>query len=115
MGRDLLVEALLFHQFGGGVLYTGGTIPGCPGIDDTTCFCNFSAPLALAPSSTTNRVYGASNRVYKFENGLTRSVLNGNKPLDSTNHVNCLAVSAQDQNIVYAGTAPDPSWSCRAV
>ncbi|HFB99209.1 MAG TPA: hypothetical protein ENJ53_00250, partial [Phaeodactylibacter sp.] len=82
-----------------------GVLPGCSGTDPA-CYCNFSAPICFAPSSLNRRVYGASNIVYRIENGTTRTETNGGIPLDGNNPVNCLAASPTDENLVFAGVAP---------
>lgn len=82
-----------------------GVLPGCSGVDPA-CYSNFSAPICFAPSSTNQRLYGASNIVYTIENGTTRTATNGGNPLDGNNPVNCLAASPTDHNLVFAGIAP---------
>lgn len=97
----------LFYSKNKGVNFisNSGNLPGCVGVDPA-CFCNFSAPICFAPSSTNLRIYGASNIVYRIENGSDRIETNNGNPLDGNNPVNCLAASPTNEDLVYAGTAP---------
>ena len=83
-----------------------GGLSQCNGVDPPNCFCNFSAPIAFAPSSKTLRIYAASNVVYRIDNGSERTPTNNGIPLDGNNPINALGVSAQNSNLVFAGTAP---------
>ena len=81
-----------------------GQLSECIGIDPPNCFCNFSAPIAFAPSSRTMRIYGGSNVVYRIDNGSDRTPTNNGIPLDGNNPVNAIGVSAQNADLVFAGT-----------
>ena len=98
----------LFYSKNKGLNFSAnsGGLPECGGVDPPDCYCNFSAPIAFAPSSRSLRIYAASNKVYRIDNGSDRTVTNNGLPLDGNNPVNALGVSAQNSDLLFAGTAP---------
>ncbi len=66
----------------------------------------FISPYMLAPSNQ-NIIYGAGTKVVRSSNGGTRwFVTNGGAPLTSNRAIS-MAVSFQDENVVYVGFAPE--------
>jgi photosystem II stability/assembly factor-like uncharacterized protein len=65
----------------------------------------FIAPFVIAPSNGMVGYAGSSNMAKSMNGGNTWEVINEGNPLDG-NPILSIEVSPQDENVVYAGTAP---------